>query len=155
MLQLVGVLVCLSLASAAAGQGLVGTWEGSILCKDARSKSSSRTDYDLLVSQEYSGGFERLHTELNGEGFFGMVFPKGGAGMLQPDDDAGTGFLTACTSAPDGSYTTAWPFHFKLKGGGGGKLKLSGSYTSPYGHGYCKGKFQRTSTTDPMIGDCP
>jgi hypothetical protein len=151
---LAGALLLLPLASASGAQSLVGTWEGSVTCKDERGKSKSVTEGALLVSQEFSGGFERLYSEFEGTGFFGMAFPSDGGNMFGPGVDAGLGFLTVCTSAADGSYTTVWPFRFKLKDDGG-TLELSGSYWSPYGHGSCKGSFRRTSTTDPMIAPCP
>jgi hypothetical protein len=51
LLPAVGVLACLSLASASFAQDLTGTWQGTPICKDQRSKSVGHTTGPLLVTQ--------------------------------------------------------------------------------------------------------
>jgi len=156
LLPAFGALVCLSLATASFAQSLTGTWHGSLVCKDERTKQSGGTTSDLLITQPGGPGTSELRVEQDGQRSYGILFPPGGAVMLPPGTTSGLGFLVACTSHPDASYSAIFPMRWKVDEDGGGSLKLSGTYSSYYGHGSCKGSFQRTSTTDPDVSaSCP
>ena len=156
LLPAFGALVCFSLATASFAQSLTGTWHGSLVCKDERTKHTGGTSSDLLITQPGGPGTNDLRVEQDGQRSYGILFPNGGAVTLPPGTTSGLGFLVACTSHPDASYSAIFPMRWKVDEDGGGSLKLSGTYSSYYGHGSCKGSFTRTSTTDPAVSAaCP
>jgi hypothetical protein len=144
-------LFSFALANAGFAQSLVGTWEGSLTCRDVRTKLVGGPTGPLTISQDAS----ELRVHLEALDYYGIIFPNGGGITFPPDATAGNGFLVACSAHPDGSYNALLPMTWKVNDDGRGSLKISGTYTSYYGHGTCKGSFVRTSTSDPNVSSCP